>query len=78
MTNIQEITVAIDDKPPFEYIISKEGEADSRIIKVGFIENNIEYKIPANTTARIKIYKPDGNKILSDCTIADNKVVCAE
>lgn len=76
MTNIQEITVAIDDKPPFEYIISKEGEADSRIIKVGFIENNIEYKIPANTTARIKIYKPDGNKILSDCTIADNKVVC--
>ena len=76
MTNVQEITVAIDDKPPFEYIISKEGEADSRIIKVGFIENNIEYKIPANTTARIKIYKPDGNKILSDCTIADNKVVC--
>lgn len=76
MTNIQEITVAIDDKPPFEYIISKEGEADSRIIKVGFIENNIEYKIPANTTARIKIYKPDGNKILNDCTIADNKVVC--
>lgn len=76
MTNIQEITVAIDDKPPFEYIISKEGEADSRIIKVGFIENNIEYKIPANTMARIKIYKPDGNKILNDCTIADNKVVC--
>ena len=76
MTNIQEITVAIDDKPPFEYIISKEGEADSRVIKVGFIENNIEYKIPTNTTARIKIYKPDGKKILSDCTIADNKVVC--
>ena len=76
MTNVQEITVAIDDKPPFEYIISKEGEMDSRVIKVGFIENNIEYKIPANTTARIKIYKPDGNKILSDCTIADNKVVC--
>ena len=76
MTNVQEITVAIDDKPPFEYIISKEGEADSRIIKVGFIENNIEYKIPANTTAKIKIYKPDGNKILTDCTITDNKVVC--
>nr|DAW85609.1 MAG TPA: BppU domain protein [Bacteriophage sp.] len=76
ITNTQKIKVAIDDKPPFEYVLAKEGEITSRTIEISFIENNMDYTIPANTTARIKVFKPDGNRIIDDCQIKNNKVIC--
>ena len=73
--NTQSIKVPIDGSPPFEYIIAKQGEISSRQVEVTLLQNNAVYTIPSDTTARVNYYKPDGNKVINDCTISDNKVI---
>lgn len=75
IVNIQSIKVPIDGAPPFEYIIAKQGEISSRQVEVTLLQNNAIYSIPSGTTARVNYYKPDGNKVINDCTISDNKVI---
>ena len=73
--NTQSIKVPIDGRPPFEYIVAKQGEIESRKVEVTLIEKNKEYTIPSGVKARIKYYKPDGNKVINDCTINQNKII---
>lgn len=73
--NTQSIKVPIDGAPPFEYIIAKQGEISSRQVEVTLLQNNAVYTIPSGVTARVNYYKPDGNKIINDCTISNNKVI---
>ena len=73
--NTQKIKVPIDGRPPFEYIVAKQGEIESRRVEITLIENNKEYTIPGNVTARVKYYKPDGHKVINDCTISQNKII---
>lgn len=73
--NVQSIKVPIDGAPPFEYIIAKQGEISSRQVGVTLLQNNAVYTIPSGATARVNYYKPDGNKVINDCTISDNKVI---
>lgn len=73
--NTQNIKVPIDGAPPFEYIIAKQGEISSRQVEVTLLQNNVIYTIPSGATARVNYYKPDGNKIINDCTISNNKVI---
>ena len=73
--NTQSIKVPIDSTPPFEYIIAKQGEISSRQVEVTLLQNNAVYTIPSGVTARVNYYKPDGNKIINDCTISNNKVI---
>lgn len=75
IVNIQSIKVPIDGTPPFEYIIAKQGEISSRQVEVTLLQNNAIYTIPSGVTARVNYYKPDGNKVINDCTISDNKVI---
>ena len=71
----QEITVELDGNSPFEYIVVKQGDKNSRIIAVTLLQNKQPYTIPSGCTARIKYFKPDGNPVLNDCTIQNNKVL---
>lgn len=71
----QEITVDLDDRSPFEYVVVKQGDKNSRIVAVTLLQNKQVFAIPAGTTARIKYYKPDGNEVLNDCTISGNKIL---
>jgi hypothetical protein len=71
----QEITVDLDDRSPFEYVVVKQGDKNSRIVAVTLLQNKQVFTIPTGTTARIKYYKPDGNEILNDCTISGNKIL---
>lgn len=73
--NTQSIKVPIDGPPPFEYIIAKQGEISSRQVEVTLLQNNAVYTIPSGATARVNYYKPDGNKVINDCTISNNKVI---
>ena len=73
--NTQSIKVPIDGTPPFEYIIAKQGEISSRQVEVTLLQNNAVYTIPSGATARVNYYKPDGNKVINDCTISNNKVI---
>lgn len=71
----QEITVDLDDRSPFEYVVVKQGDKNSRIVAVTLLQNKQVFTIPTGTTARIKYYKPDGNEVLNDCTISGNKIL---
>nr|WP_308496101.1 hypothetical protein [uncultured Agathobacter sp.] len=71
----QEITVDLDDRSPFEYVVVKQGDKNSRIVAVTLLQNKQVFTIPAGTTARIKYYKPDGNEVLNNCTISGNKIL---
>lgn len=73
--NTQSIKVPIDGVPPFEHIIAKQGEISSRQVEVTLLQNNAVYTIPSGATARVNYYKPDGNKVINDCTISNNKVI---
>lgn len=71
----QEITVDLDDRSPFEYVVVKQGDKNSRIVAVTLLQNKQVFTIPTGTTARIKYYKPDGNEVLNNCTISGNKIL---
>ncbi len=76
ITITQEITIELDGKSPFEYVVMKQGDKDSRILAVSLLQNKQPYeKIPTGCTARIKYYKPDGNPVLNDCTLSGNKIL---
>ena len=71
----QEITVDLDDRSPFEYVVVKQGDKNSRIVAVTLLQKKQVFAIPTGTTARIKYYKPDGNEVLNDCAISGNKIL---
>ena len=73
--NTQNIKVPIDGAPPFEHIIAKQGEISSRQVEITLLQNNSIYTIPSGTAARVNYYKPDGNKVINDCSINDNKII---
>jgi hypothetical protein len=75
IVNTQSIKVPIDGAPPFGYIIAKQGEISSRQVEVTLLQNDVVYTIPSGVKARVKYYKPDGNKVINDCTISNNKVI---
>jgi hypothetical protein len=75
ITITQKITIELDGKSPFEYVVMKQGDKGSRILAVSLLQNKQPYEIPTGCTARIKYYKPDGNPILNDCTLSGNEIL---
>ena len=66
LQNVQRIQIELDGSAPFEYVVAKAGEKESRIVEVTLLENKKEFTIPAGTTAKIKYYKPDGKFVLNN------------
>ena len=75
ITITQKITIELDGKSPFEYVVMKQGDKGSRILAVTLLQNKQPYEIPTGCTARIKYYKPDGNPVLNDCTLSGNEIL---
>ena len=75
ITITQKITIELDGKSPFEYVVMKQGDKGSRILAVSLLQNKQPYEIPAGCTARIKYYKPDGNPVLNDCALSGNEIL---
>lgn len=74
LQNVQRIQIELDGSAPFEYVVAKAGEKESRIVEVTLLENKKEFTIPAGTTAKIKYYKPDGKIVLNNATINGNVI----
>lgn len=77
ITITQKITIELDGKSPFEYVVMKQGDKGSRVLAVSLLQNKQPYEIPTGCTARIKYYKPDGNPVLNDCTLSGNEILVA-
>lgn len=75
ITITQKITIELDGKSPFEYVVMKQGDKGSRILAVLLLQNKQPYEIPTGCTARIKYYKPDGNPVLNDCTLSGDEIL---
>lgn len=75
ITITQKITIELDGKSPFEYVVMKQGDKGSRILAVSLLQNKQPYEIPTGCTARIKYYKPDGNPVLNDCALSGNEIL---
>ena len=75
ITITQKITIELDGKSHFEYVVMKQGDKGSRILAVSLLQNKQPYEIPTGCTARIKYYKPDGNPVLNDCTLSGNEIL---
>lgn len=75
ITITQKITIELDGKSPFEYVVMKQGDKGSRILAVSLLQNKQPYEIPTGCTARIKYYKPDGNPVLNDCTLSGDEIL---
>ena len=75
ITITQKITIELDGKSPFEYVVMKQGDKGSRILAVSLLQNKQPYEIPTGCTARIKYYKRDGNPVLNDCTLSGNEIL---
>lgn len=75
ITITQKITIELDGKSLFEYVVMKQGDKGSRILAVSLLQNKQPYEIPTGCTARIKYYKPDGNPVLNDCTLSGNEIL---
>lgn len=75
ITITQKITIELDGKSPFEYVVMKQSDKGSRILAVSLLQNKQPYEIPTGCTARIKYYKPDGNPVLNDCTLSGNEIL---
>ena len=74
LQNVQRIQIELDGSAPFEYVVAKAGEKESRIVEVTLLENKKEFTIPAGTTAKIKYYKPDGKFVLNNARISGNVI----
>ena len=74
LQNVQRIQIELDGSAPFEYVVAKAWEKESRIVEVTLLENKKEFTIPAGTTAKIKYYKPDGKFVLNNATISGNVI----
>lgn len=74
LQNVQRIQIELDGSAPFEYVVAKAGEKESRIVEVTLLENKKEFTVPAGTTAKIKYYKPDGKFVLNNATINGNVI----
>ena len=74
LQNVQRIQIELDGSAPFEYVVAKAGEKESRIVEVTLLENKKEFTIPDGTTAKIKYYKPDGKFVLNNATISGNVI----
>ena len=54
LQNVQRIQIELDGSAPFEYVVAKAGEKESRIVDVTVWEKKKEVTIPAGTTANRK------------------------
>lgn len=75
ITITQKITIELDGKSPFEYVVMKQGDKGSRVLAVSLLQNKQPYEIPTGCTARIKYYKPDGNTVMNDCILSGNEIL---
>ena len=75
ITITQKITIELDGKSPFEYVVMKQGDKGSRVLAVSLLQNKQPYEIPTGCTARIKYYKPDGNPVMNDCALSGNEIL---
>lgn len=69
-----QILVELSGRRRPEIVYAKQGDVAARQVEVSFLDHGQTYTIPAGTTARIRVTKPDRTYIFNNCTISGNVV----
>lgn len=65
----QEITLDLNTSTSYFVVGAKQGDSNSRLVKVNITENGKTYIIPNKSTAYFRLKKPDGKAILNEANI---------
>lgn len=65
----QDITLDLNTNTSYFVVGAKQGDVNSRLIKVNITENGQDYIIPAKSTAYFRLKKPDGKAVLNEASI---------
>lgn len=74
MEFIQEISLELNSNTAYTTIGAKQGDSDSRIIKVHLTQNGQDYIIPDGVSAYFRFRKPDGKVVVNAVTIENNAI----
>ena len=75
MSAIKTIFLDITEKTPLGYIYAKQGDINTRTLKIQLLNDGAVYDIPADATARFRLRKPDRTQVLNDAVISDNFIM---
>lgn len=75
METIKEITVDLYERTLIPLVTEKQGDRNSRVLRINITEHGSPFLIPSGVQAYINVKKPDGTAIYNICTIENNKVV---
>ena len=69
MKYTQDLILDLNANTAYTTIGAKQGDSNSRIIRVFITENGESYTIPVNSTAYFRLRKPDGKAVLNEAVI---------
>lgn len=76
MEYLQELSLELNSNTAYTTVGAKQGDGNSRVLKIHITENGKDWKIPANVNASYRVRKPDGYAIWNEGIIdTDENVV---
>lgn len=78
MQDIREIMLDIDRKSAFQVLYAKQGDNDSRFIKITMTKNGEKIMPGSGDTAAFNGLKPDGNSFINEAVINDDGTITVE
>ena len=73
MQYTQEITLELNSNTAYTTVGAKQGDNNSRIIKIHITENGSDYVIPEGYTSFFRFRKPDGKAIVNSASISEDR-----
>ena len=66
MEFLQELSLELNSNTAYTTVGAKQGDGNSRILKIHVTENGKDWKIPANVNASYRVRKPDGYAVWNE------------
>lgn len=66
MEYLQELTLELNSNTAYTTIGAKQGDGNSRVLKIHITENGLDWKIPINADASYRVRKPDGYAVWNE------------
>lgn len=66
MEYLQELTLELNSNVAYTTIGAKQGDGNSRVLKIHITENGLDWKIPINANVSYRVRKPDGYAVWNE------------
>jgi hypothetical protein len=69
MEFLQELTLELNSNTAYTTIGAKQGDGNSRVLKIHITKNGLDWKIPTNANISYRVRKPDGYAIWNEAIL---------